>query len=399
MTTLLRAARDESRRIVSDWGVLLITVGAVIIYSFFYPVPYAHEVLRDVPVAVVDQDGSSLSRTLARMLDAHEAIAVVTSPASVAEGEALLRHGTVGGVVVLPRGFGPDVLAGRQGRVAMYVDASYLLNYSTVLKGALESAGTLSAGVELARWRAQGRSADAAARLRQPVGVDLRPLYNVSSGYGAYVVPAVLILLLQQTLLIGAGMAGGTRRDSARPGSEPAAWPFWRPVAEALGRALPYLALYAANAAYLFGFVLPYQGYPSVGRPLVLALVLVPFLLASTMGALALRGLFRRRETAVQVLLFTSLPFIFLGGFSWPTEAIPSWLLAGARLVPTSSAIPAILRVTRMGASLADVATETTTLWWLAGFYFLLACLAERRKVYTPDDGQRAAVASGAIGA
>jgi ABC-2 type transport system permease protein len=142
---------------------------------------------------------------------------------------------------------------------------------------------------------------------------------------------------------------------------------------------VPYLLLYAANAGYCFGFVLWYLGYPVRGTALSIVLLTVPFLLATTWLALALRGLFRRRETAVQVLLFTSLPCIFLAGFSWPVEAVPPWLHFVARLIPTSSAIPAFLRVTRMGADLADVSSETTTLWILAALYLPLACLAEWR--------------------
>ncbi len=381
MTTILRAALDEGRRVFLDWGVLIITVVAVVVYSFFYPVPYTPEVLRDVPVAIVDGDRSAMSRALARMIDAHENVRIETQCGSTAEAESLVRTGRVIASVVIPDGLERDVLRGQRVRVAAHVDASYMLAYSHVLKGLLESAGTMSAGVEVARWRAAGKTADAAMNARQPVAADLRPLFSPAGGYGAYVVPAVLVLVLQQTLLIGAGIAGGTRREQlasgtpSRPGA-PAAGVF-APVFQTIGRSVPYLALYSVNLWYCFGFVLPYQGYPVVGPPVAVAWFAVPFLLATTFLALALRGLFRRRETAVQTLLFTSLPFVFLGGFSWPSEALPHWLRTAAQLVPTTTAIPGFLRIARMGAGLPDVGREAAMLWVLVLLYFPLACWAE----------------------
>jgi ABC-2 type transport system permease protein len=296
------------------------------------------------------------------------------------EAEALVREGRVAASVVIPKDFERDVLRGERVRVPAHVDASYMLAYSHVLKGLLESAGTLSAGIEVARWRAAGKTADAAMHARQPIVADLRPLFSPAGGYGTYVVPAVLVLVLQQTLIIGAGIAGGTRREqlaaSGAAGNGSAAGVF-APILEVVGRSVPYLLLYSVNLAYCFGFVLPYQGYPVEGPPAAIAWLAVPFLLATTFLALALRGLFRRRETAVQALLFTSLPFVFLGGFSWPPEALPHWLRTAAQLVPTTTAIPGFLRIARMGAELPDVAREATMLWVLALLYFPLACWAE----------------------
>ncbi len=385
MRTLTHALVDESRRVFGDPGVLLITAAAVVIYSFFYPIPYAPEVLHDVPVAIIDSDGSGLSRTLARMLDTHEAVRVSVRCASMEEAERLLRAGTVSAVVAVPRGFGGDVVAGRQARIALVADSTYMLAYGQTLRGVLEGTGTLSAGIELARGRAAGRSAESAARARQPVTADLRPLFSPAAGYGTYVVPAVLVLVLQQTLLIGAGLAGGTRqerlaRERASGGDPPgpvAVPTLWRAAASVVGRAMPYLALYSANASYCFGFALWYLGFPVMAPAGTIALVTVPFLLSVTMLALALRGIFRRRETAVQVLLFTSLPFVFVAGFAWPVEALPAWIRGASQFVPTSSAIPAFVRILRAGASLADVEREMATLWMLALLYFPFACWAE----------------------
>jgi len=333
-------------------------------------------VMKDVPVVVVDEDHSGLSRRLVRMADEHQALRVAAAAASTGEAETLVRNGTVAGALVIPRDFERQVLLGRQARLSGHIDASYLLTYNTVLGALLETSGTLSAGVEVARLRAAGRSQDAAVRARRPVSLDLQPLFNATSGYATYVVPAVLVLILQQTLLIGVGMAGGARREraAARPAS--AGGP-GRPVLQVIGRAVPYLLLYAANAAYYFVFVPRYYGYYVPGSLGPVALLTLPFLLATTFLGLAVRACFTRRETAMQLILFSSLPLVFLSGFAWPVEALPAWISRAASLVPSTAAIPAYLRLTRMGAGLADVAHEAAVLWALVAIYFPAACLAE----------------------
>jgi ABC-2 type transport system permease protein len=384
MITMLRAARDEARLVFTDPGVLIITVLAVLVYAFFYPLPYLNQVMKDVPIAVVDLDHSALSRRMIRMADGHQSIRVGAEAASMSEAEALVRAGAVSGVLVVPGGFERDVLEGRQAHLTGQIDAAYLLAYNTVLSGLMESTGTLSAGVEMARLRAAGRTRDAAARARRPIGLDLQPLYNATSAYGTYVVPAVLVLILQQTLLIGIGMAGGARRERAGPGAAARATGPAASVLQVLGRSAPYLLLYSANAAYYFVFVPRYYGYDVPGSLGAVALLTVPFLLATTFLGLAVRALFGRRETAMQVILFTSLPLVFLAGFAWPVEALPEWLRAASALVPSTSAIPAYLRLTRMGAGLADVARESAVLWSLSALYFPLACAAEAMRAILP---------------
>ncbi len=377
MKTFLRAFADESRLVFLDWGVLVITVLAVVVYAFFYPIPYSNQILKDVPIAVVDSDASGLSRRLIRMADAHEGLRVAARAASMAEAEALVRNGGAAGVLVIPSGFERDVLQGRPARVSGHIDTSYLLSYSTALTGLLESAGTLSAGVEVARLRARGLSREAALRARRPVNLDMRPLFNANSGYATYVVPAVLILILQQTLLIGIGMSGGARRERAQAGQASPLDVEGHPVAQVLGRSVPFLLLYAANAAFSFAFIPRFFGYYLPGSLGATALVTVPFLLATAFLGFTLRACFGRRETAMQVLLVTSLLFVFLAGFAWPAEAVPAWIREAARVVPTTSAIPAYLRLTRIGAGLGDVAREAATLWALAAIYFPAACAVE----------------------
>jgi ABC-2 type transport system permease protein len=381
MRGMLDAARREAQATLGDPGVLLLLIGAVILYSLFYPIPYLPQVLKEVPVVPVDLDRSALSRRLLRMADASEMIHLVEPAAGTLEAETRIREGDAGGALVIPAGFERDVLRGKQVTVGALGDASYFLVYRQAVTGILQATGTLSAGIEIRRLRAQGASETQARLRRDPLPIEIRPLYNPSGGYASYVVPAVFVLILQQTLLIAIGMARGTEReraDAALPGTsrdEQGASPL---VTTILGRALFYLGLYAVHAVFYFGLLFHLYGFPQRGSAGALALFLLPFLLAAIFLGLALSALFRRRETALQALLFTSLPAIFLAGFSWPVEAMPRAVSVASRLLPSTAGISGFLRLSQMGAGLREVSAEWWTLWGLCALYLPLACLAAR---------------------
>ena len=382
MSGFWRVFRNEWRTIFSDFGALIILVGAVVFYSFFYPLPYLPQVLRDVPVAVVDQDRSSLSRKLIRMSDAHPFLWVARQSESVAEAAAAVRSGRIGGVIVIPAGFAREIARGGQANVAVYADAGYFLEYRQVMTGMVTVARTLSAGVEIRRLQAGGKTGPQAMALQRPLRLDAAPLFNPVEGYASYVVPAILVLILQQTLLIGIGMIGGTAREKrALPGEEGGLSSF----AVISAKTAVYLSLYTVHALFYFFIVFGIYDFPQSGAPLTVMAFLLPFLLSIILLGFTLEGFFPRRETAIQVLLFTSLPAVFLAGFSWPVEAIPGWLRLLSFFIPSTAGIEGFLQINQMGATLRDVREEWLILWGLCILYGLLASFFLRGRM----QGQR----------
>ncbi|MBK8598793.1 MAG: ABC transporter permease [Holophagales bacterium] len=380
MRTVLKAFRDEVLGALRDPGALLVLIGGVVLYAFFYPTPYRREVLKEVPVAVVDLDRTPLSRQLARMADAHELVRVTARPASLAEAERLVLAGEAGGIFAIPSGFERDVKRGAPATVGVFADATYFLVYRQVLTGLAEVAATLSAGIEIKRLEAQGMPEAKARAFRDPLPLVSRPLFNPAEGYATYVVPGVLILILQQTLLIGIGLRGAADLDALGNGPLLA-----RAAASVAGRSLAFLLLYSVHALFYFGIVARLFGFPVRGGGLAAAALVVPFLLSTSFLGLSLSVLFRRREAAIQTLLFTSLPAVFLASYAWPPEALPGWLRVASQIIPSTSAIPALLRVNQMGASLAHVRPELTVLWGLAVVFFAAAVLAQAARSRRPD--------------
>ncbi len=362
----------EWRRILGDSGALGLMVLAPILYGFLYPQPYLGQVLRGIPIAVVDQDGTELSRELVQALNADEAVRVAMRADTLAEAQAALARRDVFAILGIPKDTEQYVLKGETARLAAYVDSAYFLLYNRTWQGITEAAGAVSGAVAARGARSDGSLAHAALIRNSPVELVSEPLFNPTGGYASYIVPAAFVLILQQTLLMGSATLGGVafeqggREARRRRGGARAI----------LGQGLAHLCLAMPGVA-LYLIILPRAyGFSTLGSPLDLLLMAIPFLLAVSFLAQFVGEWFRRRESAVLVFLATSLPLFLLVGVSWPVEAIPDALRTASRAFPSTSAIDGLVRINQMGASLHDVSRDWITLWALAGVYALLAVLA-----------------------
>jgi ABC-2 type transport system permease protein len=362
----------EFRRVLGDQGAFSMIVLAPVIYGLLYPQPYLGQVLRNIPIAVVDQDRTGLSRNLIQTLNADEAVKVTIAADTLAEAHAALARREVFGILAVPKDTEREVLKGNKARLAAYVDSAYFLLYNRTLQGMREAASAVTAGIAARGARSDGSLAHAALAKGSPVELLTEPLFNPTGGYASYAVPAAFVLILQQTLLMGSSMLGGitfeaggieARRRRGR-------------IEAVAGQALAHLCLAMPGVA-LYLIILPrLYGFSTLGRLLDLFLMAVPFALSVSLLGQFVGSWFTRRESAVLLFIATSLPLFFLVGVSWPLEAIPSQLRAASQVFPSTTAIDGLVRINQMGASLHDVSKDWMTLWVLTGIYGLLAAIA-----------------------
>lgn len=332
--------------IARDHGVLLIMGWAPLIYGFFYPWPYGTQVVTRVPVAVVDLDHSNLSRQITRYVQASPRIEVRLITGDEHAAQQALWAGQIEGFAVLPRDLKRSVLRGSPAVVTAQANGSYALINKAVLYGFSEAVGTVSAGIEIAKLEAAGQGELQAQASRSPINTQTVALFNPTEGYGSFAVPAVALLILQQTLLMGVGMLVGMWVETGQKCADAATW---------LGRLLAFCTVGWANGLLYFGWIYWLQDYPRGGNPAGAMVLLACYIPAiCTLGAL-LGVWFGNRERALQVLLFTALPVIFVSGFSWPSESLPPVLHSLRWLFPSTAGIQASLRLNQMGAPLSDV--------------------------------------------
>jgi ABC-2 type transport system permease protein len=365
----------EWRRVLSNRSAFGLIVLAPLLYGAFYPQPYLTQILRDVPIAVVDNDLNDLSRGLIQALDASGSVKVRVRTDTLEDAKRYLDRGKVFAIVGIAPDTQRDVLKGNTVGLPVYVDATYLFLYRSAAGGIADAVASVVSGLAAGGARSDGSLARAALASTSPADVVLQPVFNPVGGYASYVVPAAFVLILQQTLLMGAAMLSGAGLDGAGA----------RALPTVLGRAVAHLALYVP-ALLLYLIVLPrIYGLPALGRPVELLLLATPFILATSFLGQALGARFKYTETPVLLLLALSIPLFFLVGFAWPREATPSIVLAAGSIFPSEFAIDGLVRVNQMGAHLREVGRDWAGLWCLVLGYLLLAVLsarARRRRAY-----------------
>jgi ABC-2 type transport system permease protein len=355
----------EWRRVLGTRSAFTLLFVAPLIYGIYYPQPYLNQILRKLPIAVVDNDLSDLSRQIVETLDASGALSVVVRARTLAEARSAIDRGQAFAAVEIPPGTERDVLKGITAHIPVYADATYLFIFRSTASGVATAIGALTSELVSRGARSDGSLVKAKLASMSPADVLLQPIFNPVGGYASYIVPAAFILILQQTLLIGSGMLTGAAL--AKGGNA---------FAGVFGRGIAHLTIYLPAVA-LYLIVLPrIYGFSTLGHlPQLFALAAL-FLLATSFLGQAVGAWFTRPENATILLLATSLPQFFTAGFAWPREAIPDVALALGRLFPADSAIDGLVRINQLGASIWEVAHDWLTLWCLTIAYFVLAVIS-----------------------
>ncbi len=363
---------DEIRRVLNDRGVLGLIVLAPLIYGILYPQPYVGQLLRNLPIAVVDQDHTEISRRFIQALNDDEATEIAVSADTVADARTALAKRKVYGIVTIPQDTEKEILKGNSARVGVYVDAAYFLVYSRILQGISEAAGVLNQNIATHGARLDGSLAHAGIIKISPVEALSEPLFNPTGGYASYIVPAAFVLIIQQTLLMGSATLGGVANEQSgvqgrrrRDG-----------IRAIIGQSLAHLCL-ALPALALYLIILPrFYGFAYSDRILDLLMLAIPFVLSVSLLGQFAGSWFKRRETAVVLIISTSLPLFFLVGVAWPLEAIPQVLRSFSYIFPSTSAIDGLVRINQMGATLHEVHRNWLNLWALVAIYMGLTALS-----------------------
>lgn len=371
--------KDELKNVFRDAGVLIFFFLVPLAYPLLYSFIYNNEVVRDAKLVVVDQSDSYLSREFTRRVNATADVEVVSTCTDMAEAKRYLDEKKAYGILYFPESFSKEVYRGEQATVSLYCDMSSLLFYKAFLLSATEVSLDLGREIQLSRLSSSSEKQDEI--MVNPIPYESITLFNPQNGFASFLVPAILILVIQQTLVLGIGMLGGTVREENRLETLPQSVGrhFHGTLRIVFGKSLTYLMIYILVCIWALAVVPKLFALPQIGDPLTLLLFVLPYLLACIFFAMTLAGFMTTRESPMLVFVFTSVLFLFISGISWPKEAIPPFWKAIGYLFPSTPGIQGFVRINTCGATLNEVAFEYRMLWVQAGIYFLSACLIQRR--------------------
>ena len=371
---------QEFRNTFRDQGVLIFFIVVPLAYPLLYGFIYTGEVVREVPAVVVDMSRSSLSREYIRKIDATADIQIVAYCTDMEEAKEMLKEREAYGIIYIPAEFSKDIARGIQTHVNIYCDMSGLLYYKSMLLANTAVSLDMNRDIKIAR---AGNTTDRQDEITgYPIEYEDIALYNPTNGFAAFLIPAVLILMLQQTLLLGIGLSAGTARENNRfKDLVPINRHYNGTLRIVFGKGLCYYMIYSVISVYVLCIVPHIFKLNQIGMPRDLILFLLPYLASCIFFAMTVSIFIRNRETCMLIFVFTSVPLLFISGISWPGAAIPKFWEWISYLFPSTFGINGFVRINNMGATLSEISFEYKALWLQTGFYFLTTCLVYRWQV------------------
>ena len=376
---ILSAFVNELRRIFRDPGVTVIFIVATLAYPLIYKAIYWNEQITNVPVAVVDLSNSPQSREFLHQWNATPDIRLTHACASMKEAEQLLRDQKVHGIIYFPRDFAKqlaDPLG--QAHISLYCDMSSFLYMKAIYLSCNNVMLESMRNIQIDRYEQMGMDKEFAWALVQDAPYTETALFTPTGGYGSFLIPAVLVLILHQTLFFGICMLGGTAREEGLDQYS---------IRSLIGRSIAYFLIYYALAAILLGFFPRLFGIPHIGAIGDILLLMIPYILAVVFFSLCVSVFIRNRESGLVILISTSLIFLFMAGISWPKEMIPDEWRYLSFFIPYTWGAHGFIHINSMGATLWQTRMEYFALWGLTVGYFAIACILFYIKNIQKNDG------------
>lgn len=375
--SVLRVWRREFYLVFKNPGVLLFFFALPTLYPIVYTLIYNPEVVKDQPIAVVDHCRSAMSRDLARMVDATEAAKIYGYVNSLDEARRMMNRKEVYGILLIPEDYDKKIGRGEAPTVTFYSDMSLLLRYRTFVSGITDVQLALLDKLRSDQSNRLGLASEVVP------GIDIKQesvmMGDPTQGFASFIMPAILVLIIQQSLILGVTMlcAGSSERRRRNGGFDPMAVPA-PPGAVLIGKVLCYILIYIPMLIYTLHFVPVMFSLPHLGDVWHYMLFLLPMLVAASMLGICVSAFVTERESSLLVVVFTSVIFLFLSGITWPRYAMNGfWRLLGD-CVPATWAMEGFVRINSNGAALSEESHCMAMMWILAAVYGVFAYLLTR---------------------
>lgn len=370
----------EMRDMFKDEGALLFVILLPLAYPLLYSWIYNNEVVREVPVAVVDNSHSQTSREFVRHVDASPDVRVAAWSNNLEEASRLVARQEVYGIILLPEDFDRQLGRMQQAHVSIYCNMGLMLTYKAIFQTCSAVAADMNSHIQIAL---SGNPTTREDQLTtHPMQVSDVPIFNNTGGYGNFILPGVLVLIIQQVMLLGIGIAYGTSYEKRRFSRLTPMYERRFGLARIMiGRTMGFFVLFLLIAAWVLLAVPRMFHFVQMLHFSDFLLFVVPYLLACVFFATTFSFFIRQRENVMLLVVFTSVPFLFMSGVSWPKSNIPEVWQWFSWLFPSTFGIQGFIKMNTMGGVFGDIIPEIKGLWIQTVIYGVFATLVTRWQV------------------
>ncbi len=311
---------------------LLGSIGAITFCTVFFLTFFRDGLPHDLPMGIVDNDDSSLSRNFIQQMDATQLGKVVMFD-NFEEAREAMMSGKVTSVCVIPEGMYADVSANRRPVFTYYLNGLYFVGGALAYKNILTMINLTNGAVQRQVLRAKGVNENAIMGRIQPISIDTHQIGNVTTNYGYYLSNMMLPAMLELIIIIvfiyslGAELKYGTSRHLLKTtdGSM---------LDALLGKLIVYTVLFSAIGLVLIICLYHWMHFPIAGSIWNMFLAIVLLVLASESMAIFILGCLPVPRLALSVGALYSVLGFSLTGFTLPVEALPPYIQGLAAAFP-----------------------------------------------------------------
>ena len=371
MKTWWRYLREEAVLVYEDKSILLTCLFAPLFYAFFVGSIYKNKEVLEIPLIVVDMDHSSMSQKLSATLDAHPKIWLKHKLSNMKEAKELFYNLDGQGILMIPKGFERDIMHLESNELPLYLNNSKFLTSNELNKAVQQIGLGLSVGVKIKYFMAKGQTEQSAFQKSLPIIPAVISVYNATNNYGDYLLPILLILIIQQTLIIGFGQS---IIHSLKEHPDPdllSAGP--RTLMTLIfSKTSYYFLLYCAYFFVFYTLVFPFYNLNFEGAITLHFLSTFLYLTGVLLATILLASYFQSTIGWTEIMAFSTYPLFLISGYSWPLESMPKTLQLFANVLPSTPFFEAFRKLSVQGASAFHIKNELIHMTLLVFFLFVL---------------------------
>ena len=377
MNEIIKIISNEFRAIGTNIPILIVLILGNVGYGFLYNLLYNTNVYKEAPIAIVDMSQSDLSRHFVDYIDATQQVKVVSKTMNFDEAKRMLIEREIVGFLYIPSELKEEIMKGNQAQCVVFGSTLSFLDYLNIYEAV--NFASLDINSELLPEMVESLNMIDILFLANDKAVNIvnEPLYNSSEGYGTYLIPPVMIIIIFQTLMITVAMRCGGEKSTRLQDNKTTS--FGDSVKIVLGKAFTNVMIYSVFAVFFLGLLPLIFNLPHLGDSLDIIIMMIPYLFASVFFCLSLSPLYTDGDMPLFFIVFMSVPLVFLTGISYPLELMPWHWKIFHYIIPTAPATLAFVKLDCIGGDLSNVVPEMITLWGQCAVYFVIAVLGVKK--------------------
>lgn len=311
---------------------ILMVILPVVSFAFF-AVLFEHGVARDIPIAILDEDHSALSRKVAQMIDETPTALTAYDVQSIDEGERLMREGKIMAIVQIPAFFEKNILSNSQTHIEAYITGTNLTVNGLLAKDIQTAVKTFTSGIQLQILTKQGLSERQAMAQLMPVRFMRHILFNPYINYGYYLSPSFMPMMLLIFTIMSTVFAFGTelKLSTAKEWLDTAGGSVFAAV---IGKALPVLTTMLLMSLVMFLIIFKVVGVPLNGSFTALMVGSLLFIVSYQAIGIFFVSLFANMRLSLSIGGGYSVLAFTFSGLTFPIMAMSASMQVFSKIFP-----------------------------------------------------------------